>query len=122
MKKKVPSAPDLERSSGGIGTRVGGIRIVRQDASRKIGGIKRRFTRREVDLVFGVDERLIKGGKGPVVGSQQHLDVLPEILIEQAFTIQDGGAVCGGVTLGSHHEHNLNTLGVERHGMVLESG
>ena len=103
----------------GRGQLLRGLQIVREDASRKIGGIGRRFARGRKELVFRIDDRLIEEAVGLVASPQERLDPPPQFRIARALTIQDGGTSRGVVAFDGRQEHGLNTLRVEWHRMVL---
>ena len=69
----------------------------------------------------GSDDRLIENAHGLVVSREERLDLLPQLRIGRAFTIQDGGPLRGLVAFDRRQEHGLNTLRVEWHRMILES-
>ena len=92
LKNKVPSASDSDKIPGGIGQLQGGLQIVREHAARKIRRIERRFARRRIGLVSGIDDRSIEEAVGHFASQKKRLDALAQLCIAQTLTIQDGGA------------------------------
>jgi hypothetical protein len=71
------------------------------------------------DLLAGSDERSVEEAIGFVMGDQERLDPTPQLFVDRAFAIDDGGATGQGFLFEGRQEYGLDAARVERHGVVL---
>jgi hypothetical protein len=65
------------------------------------------------------DERSVEQAAGPVMGDQESFDPPPQFVLIPAFAVEDGRAIGKGLLFEGRQEDGLDSVRVERHGVVL---